>query len=230
MKSRLRLSVFVTATALVLAPLSACAKEGEFKLPKPRLKGQLSVEAALVAKKTVRSFSKKPLTLEQVSQILWSTNGNLPTDAITSSTRKVIASAGALYPLEVFLLTGKDTVGNLPAAVFRYEPKKHVLETVTKGDKRSAVAGAAFSQMWLAKAPAMVLIAAVPARTTVKYGQRGLRYIFMEVGAADQNIYLQAEALGLHAGTVGAFKDALVAKAAKLPKNAMPALLVAVGN
>jgi SagB-type dehydrogenase family enzyme len=230
MKSRLRLSIFITALALALAPLSVCAKEEEFKLPKPRLKGQLSVEAALVAKKTVRSFSKKPLTLEQVSQILWSTNGNLPTDAVTGSTKKVIASAGALYPLEVFLLTGKETVGNVPAAVFQYDPMKHALKTVTTGDQRSHVAGAAFAQMWLAKAPALFIIAAVPTKTTVKYGQRGLRYIFMEVGAADQNIYLQAEALGLHAGTVGAFKDPLVAKAAKLPKNTMPALLVAVGN
>ncbi len=230
MKFRLRLSILVTATALVLAPLTISAKEGEFKLPKPRLKGQLSVEAAMVAKKTVRHFSKKPLTLEQVSQILWSANGDLPTDAITSATRKVIASAGALYPLEVFLLTGKDTVGALPPAVYRYNPRKHALETVAAGDKRSGVAGASFSQMWLAKAPAIVLIAAVPPRTTVKYGKRGMRYIFMEVGAADQNIYLQAEALGLHAGTVGAFQDPLVAKAAKLPSSAMPALLVAIGN
>ena len=203
----------------------------EIKLPKPSFTGLISVEAAMVAKKSVRNFSSKPLTLAQISQLLWSANGNLAYDAVSGATTKVIPSAGGLYPLEIFLLSGKDTVTGLPAGIYQYKPATNGLETISSGDGRASLGQAALGQMWLARAPALIIIAAEFPRTTQRYGpERGARYVLMEAGNSDQNIYLQAAALGLRAGTVGAFRDDQVAGAAKLPKGISPLLIVAVGS
>ena len=67
-------------------------------------------------------------------------------------------------------------------------------------------------------------------RSTGKYGNRGLNYVFMEAGSSDQNLGLQAEALGLRSGTVGAFVDSQVSGVLKLPSQAAPLLIVAVGK
>jgi SagB-type dehydrogenase family enzyme len=203
----------------------------EVKLPKPSFTGNMSVEAAMVAKKSVRNFSSTPLTLDQVSQLLWSANGKVPYDAVSGATTKVIPSAGGLYPLEIFLLSGKDTVTGLPAGVHQYKPAANSLETISSGDGRASLAQAALGQMWLARSPALIIIAAEFPRTTQRYGpERGARYVLMEAGNSNQNLYLQAAALGLRAGTVGAFNDGAVAEAIKLPKGISPLLIVAVGS
>jgi len=209
---------------------AAAWAEGEISLPKPTYVGKMSVEAALSAVKSVRTFTSAPVTIAQAAQILWAANGNLPVDAVSGATMKVFPSAGGLYPLEVFLVTGKDTVTGLPAGVFQYQPQTSSLQTIASGDNRTLLAHAALSQMWLARAPALVIIAAVFTRTTAKYGPQGFQYVFMEAGNANQNIYLQAASLGLNTGTVGAFQAAQVSGALKLPANVTPLLIVAVGK
>jgi SagB-type dehydrogenase family enzyme len=203
---------------------------GDIKLPKPALTGKLSVEAAMVAKKSVRSFGSAPLKQAQISQILWAANGNLPADAITSATTKVIPSAGGLYALEAFLVCGQNTVEGVPAGVYRYNPMDGSLRQVTAGDNRNLLAHAALGQMFLAQAPAIVVVAAVFERMSAKYGPQAGKYVFMEAGSANQNVYLQAESLGLKVASVGAFQDAQVAGALKLPAGVTPLLLIPVGK
>lgn len=221
--------------SLVVASMLAvgsglCEAASEIELPKPRLSGKTSVEKAMAAKATYRSFQDVPMSLRDAGQLLWAANGNIPADAVSGATRKVLASAGGLYPLEVFLVAGKDKVEGLSAGIYRYIPSRHALSLTAPGDKRKLLAHASFNQMWLAAAPATVVIAAVFERTTAKYGTRGFHYVFMEAGASDQNIYLQAEALGLNAGTIGAFNDAQVASVLQLPNSVKPLLLVGVGK
>ncbi|MBI4963904.1 MAG: SagB/ThcOx family dehydrogenase [Desulfomonile tiedjei] len=230
MKFTCRLFFIVWASAMVFVPHAIRAADNDIKLPKPSLSGKLSVEAAMAAKKSVRNFSGAPLTEAQVSQLLWAANGDLPHDAVTGATTKVIPSAGGLYPLEVYLVTGKDSVGQIPAGVYRYNPGNNSLQTVTAGDNRAPLAHAALGQTWLAKAPALIVIGAVFQRTTSKYGNRGINYIFMEAGSASQNLYLEAESLGLHAGSVGAFQEANVSGALKLPPNVNPLFIMAFGK
>jgi SagB-type dehydrogenase family enzyme len=219
---------------VVLAALTVCSGpafgESEIKLPMPSLSGTGSVEAAMVAKKSVRNFTGTPLTLAQVSQILWAANGNLPADAITGATRKVIPSAGGLYPLEIVLVSGKNTVTDLPEAVYLYKPQTNSLAAIASGDFRTQLSYACLGQTWLARAPAIVVIAAVFGKTTAKYGNRGYQYVFIEAGNSNQNVYLQAESLGLHAGTVGAFDDGQVSAVLKISKDITPLLVVAIGK
>jgi SagB-type dehydrogenase family enzyme len=226
--SRLMPAVCILLPIFLAATTTAQAQE--IKLPLPSASGKISVETALLAVKSVRDFSLAPISPTQVSQILWSANGNLPTDAVSGATYKVIPSAGGRYPLEVFLVTGKDTVPGIVAGVYLYKPETNSLLLTVEGDNRGPLAQACLSQMWLERAPAMVVIAAAFSRMTAKYGNRGTQYVFMEGGNSNQNVYLQCAALGLHTATVGAFNDSQVASVLKLPSGLTPLLVMAVGK
>jgi SagB-type dehydrogenase family enzyme len=162
--------------------------------------------------------------MAQLSQLLWAAQG------ITDERRgfRAAPSAGALYPLDVYAVVGEGGVEGLRAGVYRYYPAKHGLEIISTGDKRRQVANAALSQMWIATAPVVFVITAEYERITRKYGERGIRYAHIEVGHVGQNIFLQAGALGLGAGIVGAFRDASVAEAIGAPKEHEPLIIMPV--
>jgi SagB-type dehydrogenase family enzyme len=170
------------------------------KLPEPKLTGPISVEQALAKRRSVRDYREDSLTIQQVSQLLWAAQG------ITSDWGgRTSPSGGALYPLEIFLLAGE--VKGLDAGVYRYEPGKHAITQTKKGDLRQKVTEASLDQEEILNAPASIIICAVYERTMGKYGERGIRYVHMEVGSAGENIYLQAESLGLGTVFIGAFED-----------------------
>jgi SagB-type dehydrogenase family enzyme len=194
------------------------------KLPPPSYKGTWSVEEALKARRTVREFAVRGLDLPQVSQLLWGADGL--SDALGHRTA---ASAGATYPLEIYLVAGERGVADLPAGVYRYLVQEHALEPGVKGDLRQAVAGAALHQTWMTHAPVMVIIAAEYRRCTARYGERGIMYTHMESGHVGTNLFLQAEALGLGAGIVGAFEDRGLGQTLQLPKEQVPLLVMPVG-
>lgn len=217
------------ALALLLASLCfgagvAMADAGEeVALPAPSLDGKVAVERALAQRRSVREFGSEPLSLAAVSQLLWAAQG------VTSpSGLRTAPSAGALYPLEVYLVAG--AVSGLPPGVYRYDPRRHRLVVASKGDARAGLARAALGQDWLAEAPVTIVLAAVFERTAKKYGKRATRYVHIEVGHAAQNVYLQATALGLGTTMVGAFRDAEVARVVGLPKDARPLGLLPVGK
>ncbi len=195
------------------------------KLPAPSRQGTMSVEEALNKRRTVRNFASRPLTLAQVSQLLWGADGVSDPRGLRTA-----PSAGATYPLELYLVTGERGVGDLAPGVYRYLPQTHALEpTAAKGDLRAQVARVSLHQTWMAEAPVMVIIAAEYSRCMARYGNRGVQYTHMEVGHVGQNLFLQAEALGLACGIVGAFEDRGLSQALKLPANHEPLLVMPVG-
>jgi len=194
------------------------------KLPPPSYKGAMSVEEALKARRTVRQFAARSLDLRQVSQLLWGADG-----LSDPRGRRTAASAGATYPLEIYLVVGERGVADLPAGLYRYRVKEHALEAAGKADLRAAVARASLHQAWMAAAPVMVVIAAEYSRCTARYGERGLMYTHMEAGHVGTNVFLQSEALGLGAGIAGAFEDRGLSQALQLPKDYVPLLVMPVG-
>ncbi len=194
------------------------------KLPPPAHQDAMSVEAALKARRTVRLFASRGLNLALVSQLLWGADG-----VSDPRGRRTAASAGATYPLEIYLVVGEHGVSGLPAGVYRYLVKAHALETAVKGDQRQAVASASLHQAWMTQAPVMVVIAAEYSRCTARYGERGIMYTHMEAGHVGTNVFLQAEALGLGAGIVGAFEDRGLSIVLKLPREYVPLLVMPVG-
>ena len=194
-------------------------------LPAPMIDGDTSVEKAIKQRRTIRSFVDKPLTIDQLSQILWAAQGITDDGGLKRSA----PSGGALYPIDVYAVVGKNGVQGLPQAVYRYDPSHHSIRKIGDTDVRKDVAVAALRQMWVATAPLILVLTAEYSRITVKYGNRGRRYAMIEVGHIGQNIFLQCEALGLAAGIVGAFYDEEVAKAMKAKNHHEPLIIMPIG-
>jgi len=194
------------------------------KLPPPSPQGKMSVEEALKKRRTVRQFAQRGLDLSQVSQLLWATDGKSDAKGLRTA-----PSAGATYPLEIYLVAGERGVTGLTPGLYQYRPDSHTLELTQKGDLRAQVSRASLHQTWMAEAPVMVVIAAEYRRCMARYGDRGIKYTHMEVGHAGQNLFLQAEALGLAAGIVGAFEDRNLKETLHLPPQHEPLLIMPVG-
>ncbi|RLF19631.1 MAG: nitroreductase [Thermoprotei archaeon] len=206
-------------------------KESVVLLPLPRIGDNvISVERALANRRSIRSYLDKPLTIHQVSQLLWAAYG------INDVKRgfKTCPSAGATYPLEIYLIVGENCVKvnethYLSAGCYKYSPRTHALFLVKEGDLRSKLAAAALGQEWVETAPIDIIICAVYERTVGVYGERGYRYVHMEAGHAGQNIYLEATALGLGTVVVGAFHDDEVRKIIGAKSNEHPLYIIPVG-
>lgn len=234
---RILIMVFLIAVALIAAAVLAYLTRlknneskpveayGFVKLPSPNVIGTMSVEEAIQRRRSIRSYMDKPLSLQDVSQLMWAAQG------ITDPARgfRAAPSAGATYPLEVYLVVGKSGVTGLDEGLYRYDPYEHRLESILKGDLRSSLAEAALDQSWVREAPITIVIAADYRRTTSRYGERGVRYVHMEVGHVGQNLYLQATARGLGMVVVGAFKDDQVQSLLQLPYEQKPLYLIPVG-
>jgi SagB-type dehydrogenase family enzyme len=194
-------------------------------LPKPSSDGKVSLEKAIKGRRTIRDFRERALSLNHLSQLLWAAQG------ITEPAmgRRAAPSGGALYPLDIYILMGENGVEKIEAGVYHYLPREHSISMTSKGDRRREISSASLSQMWMAKAPVIFIITAEYERITGKYGERGVRYALIEAGHAGQNLFLEAEAMGLGAGIVGAFNDPEVSKVAGLPSKHEPILIMPVG-
>ncbi len=192
-------------------------------LPPPNANSDYSVEEALGARRSVRHFTAQSVTLEAIGQLLWAAQG------VTSSEGgRTAPSAGALYPVEVYLVAGD--VAGLDSGLYKYQPRGHTLSLHAPGDYRDGLARAAWGQDWMVDAAAIVVITAVYQRTARKYESRADRYVHMEVGHVAQNVYLQTQSLGLGTVIVGAFQDQEVRNVLHLSANEAPLALMPVGH
>jgi len=215
-------TIALSGCLVVSSPGASAEREGLRMLPKPRYESDMSVEQALRSRRSIRSFESDPLTLAEVSQLLWAAQG------VTGYRFRTAPSAGALYPLEVRLVVGN--VDGFPAGVYRYVPHEHALVKVLEGDVRDELATAAFWQEWAGKGSIVLVFSAVYERTTNKYGDRGIRYAHIEAGHAAQNVYLQAETLGLGTVMVGAFMDSTVKQLLQMSDEEQPLAILPVGR
>ncbi|MFO7945885.1 MAG: SagB/ThcOx family dehydrogenase [Armatimonadota bacterium] len=221
---RRTLAIFVVALVVGVMMMTDCttaaqetAAEDVIDLPEADTDGQMSVEEAISRRRSVRSFSAKELSIQQIGQLAWAAQG------ITEPSQGLRAapSAGATYPLEVYLVT---TDG-----LYQYRPEGHSLLQIGTDDLRQPLAAAALGQEWVSEANVNIVIAGVYERTAGRYGDRARRYVHMEAGHAAENILLQAVALGLGAVPVGAFDDDGVAEVLDLAADEAPLYIIPVG-
>ena len=185
-------------------------------LPEPNKDSAISLEQAITKRRSRRKFILKALTHEQIGQLCWAAQGRE-----AHSRYRTVPSAGATYPLELLVV--------IRDGLFQYLPAKHSLKKLTDQDLRAELTSAAWGQKFIADAPLTLVFTAQFGRTTGRYGQRGIRYVYMEAGHAAQNVHLQAEALGLGSVAVGAFDDASVSKVLKLPDHLEALYMVVAG-
>jgi len=189
----------------------------EIPLPTPSQRGGVSLEEALTRRRSIREFREEELSSAGISQLLWAGQGITDPRGFRTA-----PSAGALYPLELYLASGEG--------VYHYLPQSHSLAMLSLEDMRLGLWGAGLKQGALREATAIIVIAAVYARTEAKYGPRAERYVHLEAGHAAQNILLQATALDLGAVPIGAFYDQKVQEVLALPSDHEPLYLIPVGH
>ena len=184
--------------------------------------------ATLLEKRySCRNFQRKILKLDDIATILWATCGKKH-DSVTGASR-TIPSAGATYPLELYLAVGENCVDKLKAGVYHYLIEEHSLQLITEGDKRKELARACLGQNFIYEAGASLVITAKFHRTTNHYGLRGERYVYMEVGHASQNTYLAVTNLGLVTVEVGAFDDENIKRLLNFDKDCDPLIIMPIG-
>jgi SagB-type dehydrogenase family enzyme len=200
-------------------------KEVPMRLPEPRTGGDVSLEKSIKGRRTARSFASRELTADQFSQLLWAAQGVTE----ENGSKRAAPSEGALYPLDIYAVIGNHGVTGRDPGIYHYEPRRHAISPIREGDRRVSLAKVSLSQMWMASAPIQMVITAEYGRICSKYGERGIRYAMIEAGHAGQNVFLQAEALGLCAGIVGAFDDREVIRQMDIPDHHEPLLIMPVG-
>jgi SagB-type dehydrogenase family enzyme len=204
------------------------------KLPSPKVEGKVSLEETILKRRSVRRYRREPLDLSQLSQILWSAQGITGTAGMRAA-----PSAGATYPLEIFVVVGKQGVivreskqapQELQAGIYHYEVDSHSLSLHKLADLRPDLARATLDQEFIIEAPVDIIICALYNRTSYRYGRRGERYVHIEVGHVGENIHLQAVALGLATVEVGAFYDEEVSKVLGIEEQIKPLYIMPLGK
>ena len=193
------------------------------KLPESKCSGGILVEEAIKSRRSVHDYTSESVTLEELSQILWAAQG------ITGKSRgRAAPSAGATYPLELYVVV--ERVTGLDPALYHYLPKEQSLECVMLGRYSTALSYASLGQVCVRNAALNLVFSAVYDRTTSRYGERGIRYVNIDVGHASENVYLQCRSLGLGTVAVGAFDDEKVKEALKLKTEESPLYIMPVGR
>jgi len=186
--------------------------------------GEDSFESLLYKRKSARSFNFSKISFQQLSNLLFASYG-----IRNSGPCKTVPSAGALYPLSIYIAIGKDSLEEIKAGVYRYMPITNSLELVKEGDSRRIIAISCLGQAFISKAPVSIIISANFERMKYKYGNRGIRYAIMEAGHSCQNIELAAVSLGLVSCPVGAFSDNDIIKAIGLSDYEIPLYVIPIG-
>lgn len=198
------------------------SQDGRIKLPSVKFDDSLTVSEAIENRRTIRSFKDKSVTLEQISYLLWAAQGVTSPQGLRAA-----PSAGALYPLEIYINVRKSD--SLKPGLYKYNPISQSIFRTQDKELSEKISDAALHQDWMAEAPVMVIFTAIYRRTTGKYGERGVRYAIIEAGSSSENLFLQAQSIGLDCGIVGAFNDSEIKKLLDLGKDSQPLLLMPVG-
>jgi nitroreductase len=248
MMSKQRIAAIAGLAILVLA-LIASAENSRglkndaskaIKLPEPRTDGGISVEKALLERRSIRAFGKENLTIDEVSQLLWAAQG-----LTDDKGHRTAPSAMESYPLKVYLLAGNVT--GLPSGVYRYSPQGHNLTVITKGRIDEYYNAAAGSEAWIKTAPAIFIITGaldslnrisgvqslvnqasgnkVPAA-----GQDLSRWVYVEAGAAAENLLLEVVSLDLACTYTAGFNASRTEDLLGLPNNNVPIGVFPVGR
>lgn len=198
-------------------------KERKIALPKPKLTGSISIEEVLNKRRSIRKFLNSLISVSELSQLLWSAQG-----ITTEDGRRTSPSAGATYPLEIYISV--KNIENLKEGLYKYAPDAHSLLLIDENNRSVQIAEATYQPQMVKGAAAIFIITSVLNRTTSVYGERGIRYAYMEAGHSAQNLSLMGVALNIGLVLVGAFDDNKLSDALSLKKDEIPLYIIPVGK
>jgi len=197
-------------------------------LPSPVLTGNISVEEAIQNRRSVRTFSNESITIGNLSQILWAAQGITDNE----SSLRSVPSAGQVYPLEIYIVTGQNGVSGLSEGVYLYVPSNNTLEKTVNGNLSSKLSTIADGQKAVDQAPVNFVITGNYPKMINKYHDKELctRFVDLEAGHAGENIYLQTESLGLVTVAIGSFNEVQMKQLLEIPQNETPLYIFPIGH
>ncbi len=218
-----------------------------FSLPAPSsikdAEPALDLWTCVSRRRSVRSFAALPLTLAELSRLLWASAG-ITTSFVTAHGQdfyRAAPTAGALYPIETYVVVNR--VEGLEPGLYHYRVTgvdilerpiaegSHSLEQLQSGDLRTQIAAAAMDQAMCGKAAVVFLWTAVFARSEWKYRERAYRYVYLDAGHIGAHVSLAAVAQGLGSCPIAAFYDDEVNSLLGLDGNTESVIyMTAVGN
>ena len=201
-----------------------------FELPTPELQNSEPLVGCIEARRSIRDYSKAPLSLGLLSQLLWSAQGSSGPDK-----KRTTPSAGGIYPLHLRIAVQR--VSGLEPGIYEYINDSHSLKLVGECVPEETMFELGIGdQPWLKDAAIVIGVTAKLGEAIRHFecqppqGQRGARYVYMEVGALAQNIHLLSTALGVGCVLVGGFDDLRVKQALRLPSDLEPTALLCIGQ
>ncbi len=192
-------------------PEAVHAPSGEFiplpavdQIPEP----EITLRQAISQRRSLRSYSPQPLSLDELSFILWAScwARDFRSAKNIEMTMRNVPSAGSRHPFECYLLI--NNVENIVPGLYYYHPLKHGLIRITAPeDIADRILTGCMDQSMVVRSAVTFILSARPYRAAWRYQQRSYRYLYVDAGHVGQNIHLAAEAVGAGACMIGAFMD-----------------------
>lgn len=236
MANRLLLKYVLIVITFILLLFPGCSSSEEnsvaepvpdnseiIQLPEPRLSSEVSLEESLNKRRSTRSYSDEPVTLQEISQLLWAAQG-----ITDDSGHRTAPSAVALYPLTIYVVAGN--IPGIVNGVYVYDPEKHSIQRIIDRDIRNELSIAAMGQVSVKQGAVSFVVTVDYGIVMSRFGDKGERFGTLEAGHAAQNLCLQATALDLGLVTAGAINDDQVADVLDLPENLTPLYIIPVGK
>jgi SagB-type dehydrogenase family enzyme len=171
-------------------------------------KPEMSLSQAIEQRRSLREYSDKPMTQDELSYLLWATQWvrDFRSNEKVEVAFRNVPSAGCRHPFETYLLINK--VEGIKPGIYYYHPLKHGLIVFMEGSETAReVCAGTFDQQMVEKSAVTFIWVAHPYRTAWRYSQRGYRYLYLDAGHVGQNLHLAAEAIGGGACMIGAYYD-----------------------
>ncbi|HEY9069290.1 MAG TPA: SagB/ThcOx family dehydrogenase [Candidatus Ozemobacteraceae bacterium] len=185
------------------APFKEYPDKPVVQLPEPAAVKPASLRQTIGRRCSVRAYKPAPVTIDQLSFLLWASGG--PRCRESGILKRTVPSAGGLYPIETYLVV--NDVTGLEPGIYHYAVRTHALERIVDGKRGDDLAHAALEQNQCRGAAVVFVWSAVFGRTTWKYGQRGLRYVYLDAGHVSHAVALSAASLGLGTCQLAALFD-----------------------
>ncbi|MGQ9618699.1 MAG: SagB/ThcOx family dehydrogenase [Candidatus Aminicenantia bacterium] len=197
------------------------------KLPSPETSGGDSIWDCLRKRRSHRDYKGESVTLKELSQVLWGAYG--VTAKGWGYYLKTAPSAGALYPIEIYVAS--FNVDGLRNGIYNFNPVDMTLKGIFEGNFSREITYACLDQDFILNSSFVLILTAIPSRTTSRYRERGVRYIFMDLGCIIQNIYISLTALNMGGCVIGAFSDSAMNKIMNLnPEKELVLALFSAGK
>ena len=187
----------------VQKPIDASTSVVDLPAVQPGVIPDMSILEVINSRRSVRKFTDDPVSLEELSWLLWSTQGVQKVIGDGVATLRTVPSGGARHPFETYLLV--NNVTDLSPGVYRYLPLDHSIAFLGEQIPPEKVTSGCLGQIFCGECAVTFVWSVIPYRTEWRYGPVSHKVIAIDAGHLCQNLYLACTAAGLGTCGIGAY-------------------------